>query len=136
MTQPSITPNQTTTTLVELLIKRDSFGQKKYGTSLDRKDLKVSDWLQHQIEELLDGAGYAQAALREHLLMEQELINARRSAREYGLLLASLNTLRHNLTIKNGVTQEYRDGVQYAINELNRTLFAHDTGAILRQASK
>lgn len=136
MTQSSITPSQTTTTLVELLIKRDSFGQKKYGTSLDRKDLRVSDWLQHQVEELLDGAGYAQAALREHLLMEQELIGARRSAREYGLLLSSLETFKRDLDRVHRRKGNFNDGVDYALKELNLMLLAHDTGAILRQAAK
>lgn len=44
------------------LIERDAHGQRKYGTSLDRTDLTLGDWLQHQAEELMDGAGYALAA--------------------------------------------------------------------------
>lgn len=46
------------------LIERDRRGRAKYGTSLDRTDLSISDWLQHMAEELLDGAGYALAAKR------------------------------------------------------------------------
>lgn len=48
------------------LIERDAHGQRKYGTSLDRTDLNLGDWLQHQAEELMDGAGYALAAKREY----------------------------------------------------------------------
>jgi hypothetical protein len=57
--------SKTTRTLIDQLRKRDAKGREKYGTSLDRKDLSLVDWLQHQTEELLDGAGYAQAAKRE-----------------------------------------------------------------------
>jgi hypothetical protein len=55
----------TTFYLMGLLQQRDAKGRQKYGTTLDRKDLSLVDWLQHQTEELLDGAGYAQAAKRE-----------------------------------------------------------------------
>lgn len=57
--------SNTTRTLIDQLRQRDTKGREKYGTSLDRKDLSLVDWLQHQTEELLDGAGYAQAAKRE-----------------------------------------------------------------------
>lgn len=57
--------SDTSRILIELLARRDAHGRAKYGTSLDRTDLSLVDWLQHQTEELLDGAGYAQAAKRE-----------------------------------------------------------------------
>lgn len=57
--------SDTSRMLIELLARRDAHGKAKYGTSLDRTDLSLADWLQHQTEELLDGAGYAQAAKRE-----------------------------------------------------------------------
>lgn len=47
------------------LIERDQRGRAKYGTSLDRTDLSLPDWLQHMAEELLDAAGYALAVKRE-----------------------------------------------------------------------
>jgi len=50
--------------LVQLLRRRDAAGRKKYGTSLDRRDLSLPAWLDHMTEELLDAAGYAQAAKR------------------------------------------------------------------------
>lgn len=58
-------PSKVTRNLIDQLIQRDAHGQQKYGTSLDRRDLDLGEWLQHMTEELLDGAGYAQAALRE-----------------------------------------------------------------------
>jgi hypothetical protein len=51
--------------LMNLLQQRDAAGLKKYGVTLDRKDLTVEEWLQHATEELLDAAGYMQTALRE-----------------------------------------------------------------------
>ena len=54
----------TTQKLIDLLIQRDQMGRAKYGTTLDRTDLTLDQWLQHQVEELLDGAGYALAAMR------------------------------------------------------------------------
>jgi hypothetical protein len=53
-----------TQTLVQQLIDRDAKGRAKYGTTLDRTDLTRNEWLQHLIEELLDAAGYAEAAKR------------------------------------------------------------------------
>jgi len=44
--------------IVNKFLERSSFGKKKYGTDLDRKDLKVSDWIQHAQEELMDGILY------------------------------------------------------------------------------
>lgn len=57
-------PSAVTQTLVQQLIDRDVKGREKYGKTLDRDDLSRNDWLQHLIEELLDAAGYAEAAKR------------------------------------------------------------------------
>lgn len=54
----------TTQRLIDLLIARDQAGRAKYGATLDRTDLTHEQWLQHMVEELLDGAGYALAAIR------------------------------------------------------------------------
>lgn len=37
---------------------RSEFGKKKYGTDLDRTDLKTLDWIQHAQEELMDAILY------------------------------------------------------------------------------
>ena len=48
--------------IVEAVIRkfqeRSDVGQKKYGTTLDRTDLKPLDWIQHAQEELMDGILY------------------------------------------------------------------------------
>ena len=51
-----------TDSIVAAVIKkfqeRSDLGQKKYGTTLDRTDLKTLDWIQHAQEELMDGILY------------------------------------------------------------------------------
>lgn len=56
---PSITPvDSIVAEIRELLLQRSQTGIAKYGTTLDRKDLKPSEWCQHLLEELLDASGY------------------------------------------------------------------------------
>lgn len=47
--------------IVELIQARSKLGFEKYGVTLDREDLTPADWIQHAIEELLDGASYLEA---------------------------------------------------------------------------
>ena len=51
-----------TDTIVESIImkfvQRSQIGKEKYGTDLDRTDLKVHDWITHAQEELMDGILY------------------------------------------------------------------------------
>jgi hypothetical protein len=47
------------------LKQRSEVGIKKYGVTLDRKDLKLKDWLQHAYEETLDKALYLKRAIKE-----------------------------------------------------------------------
>ena len=44
--------------VIEKFKQRSEFGQKKYGTNLDRTDLKFLDWVQHMQEELMDAILY------------------------------------------------------------------------------
>jgi hypothetical protein len=39
-------------------LNRSYEGQKKYGTTLDRNDLLLRDWMQHLQEELMDASLY------------------------------------------------------------------------------
>ncbi len=45
------------------LLRRSEFGIAKYGTTLDREDLSLRDWLQHAYEECLDQANYLKRAI-------------------------------------------------------------------------
>lgn len=60
----SLNVSNTSRELIDQLIERDRKGLAKYGTTLDRADLTPEQWLQHMAEELMDGAGYALAAMR------------------------------------------------------------------------
>ena len=75
--QAAVGVSSTTATLINQIIERDAHGKAKYGTTLDRTDLSLTDWLQHQAEELMDGAGYALAAKRE----AERLLEIKRLAR-------------------------------------------------------
>lgn len=44
--------------VLDQFVERAKFGQKKYGTNLDRSDLSTNDWIQHAQEELMDGILY------------------------------------------------------------------------------
>jgi hypothetical protein len=59
-----ITPPSTLTTdsivnsVITQFVKRSNVGLAKYGTTLDRTDLSLLDWVQHAQEELMDGILY------------------------------------------------------------------------------
>jgi hypothetical protein len=44
--------------IASLLRSRSDTGIRKYGTTLDRTDLEVKQWIDHAIEESLDHALY------------------------------------------------------------------------------
>lgn len=53
-----LTSDRIVLSVMEDLNKRSLIGHKKYGTTLDREDLSLLDWLQHRYEEILDDANY------------------------------------------------------------------------------
>lgn len=54
------------TTVIEKFKQRSTFGQLKYGTNLDRTDLKFLDWVNHMQEELMDAILYLEKMKHEH----------------------------------------------------------------------
>ena len=44
--------------VIEKFKSRSEVGIAKYGTTLDRTDLGILDWIQHAQEELMDGILY------------------------------------------------------------------------------
>jgi hypothetical protein len=52
------------------LLDRSQLGIKKYGVTLDRKDLSLKDWLQHAYEECLDQANYLKKCILELEMQE------------------------------------------------------------------
>lgn len=56
--------------------QRSAVGWKKYGTTLDREDLSINDWIQHAQEELMDGILYLEKLKKEISAMETAVIAA------------------------------------------------------------
>ena len=67
----------TTERLKALLDARHEMGLAKYGTTVDRNDLMPSQWCQHTIEELLDGAAYLMRERDRTQEIERELAAAK-----------------------------------------------------------
>ena len=44
--------------IVSQFVKRSEIGKSKYGTTLDRSDLSVLEWIQHAQEEHMDAILY------------------------------------------------------------------------------
>lgn len=51
--------------LIAMIAERQKLGIAKYGTTVADNPLSLRDWLQHQLEELLDAAVYCQRAIEE-----------------------------------------------------------------------
>lgn len=60
--------------IIQSFIKRSNFGKEKYGTDLDRTDLKTLDWIQHAQEELMDGILYLEK-LKQNITLEKNETN-------------------------------------------------------------
>ena len=85
MTNYSINPTKTSTTnyptqdsvvnsVIEQFAKRSNVGVEKYGTTLDRTDLTMLDWIQHAQEELMDGILYLEKIKK--TMLETQKIHA------------------------------------------------------------
>ena len=53
------------TSIINQFVKRAQFGEAKYGTNLDRKDLNTLDWIEHAKQELMDGILYLEKLKQE-----------------------------------------------------------------------
>jgi hypothetical protein len=67
-------------TVVEEVVRkyqeRSVVGIRKYGTTLDRTDLSLDNWLQHVQEELMDATLYIERLRREVKMREKNLTNS------------------------------------------------------------
>ena len=59
-------------------ISRSNIGLEKYGTTLDREDLSLLDWVQHAQEELMDGILYLEKIKKTHQMLIPEVSNMER----------------------------------------------------------
>jgi hypothetical protein len=53
-----LTNDSIVNSIISQFIDRSAMGYKKYGTTLDRTDLSLLDWIQHAQEEMMDGILY------------------------------------------------------------------------------
>ena len=60
-----------TEAVVVQLRTRAEKGKEKYGTTMERDDLTLIQWLQHLQEELLDGAVYVEKLLEVQRMMDK-----------------------------------------------------------------
>jgi hypothetical protein len=58
-------PDSIVQSVVNQFIARADAGKLKYGTTMDRDDLTLMQWLQHLQEELMDAAVYVEKLKRE-----------------------------------------------------------------------
>lgn len=61
MPELTVSPESTDSivfSIVSQFVKRSEIGKSKYGTTLDRKDLSVLEWVQHAQEEHMDAILY------------------------------------------------------------------------------
>ncbi len=63
-TEPKL--DSVVTSVINSFKQRAEFGQKKYGTNLDRTDLSVLDWIQHAQEEHMDAILYLEKLKQLH----------------------------------------------------------------------
>jgi len=59
-----ITEDTVVAAIIAKFASRSAVGQKKYGTTLDRTDLKTGDWIRHTQEELMDAILYLERLSR------------------------------------------------------------------------
>lgn len=78
MDRPQSTPDR----LVSLIRLRAAAGLEKYGVTVDRTDLTTPQWIDHAVEELIDGA--------EYLLRVKDHFEARPAADAFSALQAHM----------------------------------------------
>lgn len=60
-----LTSDSIVNSVIEKFKSRSDFGLQKYGTTLDRNDLSLLQWITHAQEELMDGILYLEKIKQE-----------------------------------------------------------------------
>jgi len=66
--------------VISEFISRSNVGLEKYGTTLDREDLSLLDWVQHAQEELMDGILYLEKIKKTQMMLSSEVSNMERKS--------------------------------------------------------
>ncbi len=59
-----LTKDSVVNSVISQFVERSRIGLEKYGTTLDRTDLSLLDWVQHAQEEMMDGILYLEKIKR------------------------------------------------------------------------
>jgi hypothetical protein len=59
-----LTKDSVVNSVISQFAERSRIGLEKYGTTLDRTDLSLLDWVQHAQEEMMDGILYLEKIKR------------------------------------------------------------------------
>lgn len=57
-------PTEVEETVINKIRHRRDFGRKKYGVTMERGDLTLSEWFKHAQDEVLDAAIYLEKCMR------------------------------------------------------------------------
>jgi len=64
-------PDSIIQSVISQFLERGEFGLNKYGTTLDRTDLNVEDWIEHMKQELMDSILYLERIKKEINILKQ-----------------------------------------------------------------
>ena len=75
----SYKPDSIIQSVISQFLERGEFGLNKYGTTLDRTDLNVDDWIEHMKQELMDAILYLERIKKEihKLQLDNERLHAK-----------------------------------------------------------
>ena len=114
-------------TVAKMILERSKVGKNKYGTTMEREDLSLIEWLQHLQEELADACVYVEKIKQEiHYTdlidPEMEVYGAERispcSAHDKQMTIdEEISERRMNIIGQNG-----NDGLHYE----DRSTYLHD----------
>ena len=77
-------PDSIIQSVISQFLERGEFGLNKYGTTLDRTDLNVYDWIEHMKQELMDAILYLERIKKEINILKTE--NERLQCNEKNIL--------------------------------------------------
>ena len=64
-------PDSIIQSVISQFLERGEIGLNKYGTTLDRTDLNVEDWIEHMKQELMDSILYLERIKKEISILKQ-----------------------------------------------------------------
>ena len=65
-------PDSIIQSVISQFLQRGEIGLTKYGTTLDRTDLNMEDWIEHMKQELMDSILYLERIKKEIILQQNK----------------------------------------------------------------